>query len=80
MIVSGTEYSHLLQSNVKQLIIRSRDFAQLQVAFVATESGTKFMTVPKGNSLFLNDIEFSSTTIYIQSTSNNDVAEILELY
>ena len=80
MTVSGTEYSHSLQSNVKQLIIRSRGNGALQLAFTATESGTKYLTIPKGCSLFLGEIEFASSSLFLQSTSNNDVAEILELY
>jgi hypothetical protein len=78
--IAFTEVSHLLQTNVKQLIIRSRNLANLQIAFVSTESGTKYLTIPPGCNLKLDNIEFSSTTLYIQSSTASTTVEILELY
>ena len=76
---AGVEVSHVLQNNLFQVIIRSRVTASLQVSFVLGESGTKFITVPRGAVLTLNEINFNSRTLYIQSDTVTTV-EILELH
>ena len=45
---ANTEVSHSLQSGLKELRIRARGIAKLQYAFVSTESGTKYWTIPIG--------------------------------
>lgn len=77
---SGTEYSHSLTANLKQLIIRSRGIAKLQISFTNGESGTKYITIPKGSNLSLIDLDFISKTLYLQSDTNSTTVEILELY
>ena len=77
---SDTEYSHALTTNLKQCIIRSRQFAKLQVCFVSAESGSKYITIPKGTSLSLNDLDFTGKTLYLQSDTSSVTVEILELY
>jgi hypothetical protein len=78
--LASTEVSHVLQSNVKRIVLRARNLAKLQVAFVATESGTKYITVPKGVTLDLDGIDLSSSTIYVQSDKASTTVEILETY
>lgn len=75
---TGSEVSHGLQNNLFQVIIRARA-GTLQVSFVSGESGSKFFTVPKGCSLTLDDLNFNSRTLYIQSDTVT-VVEILELH
>jgi len=77
--IPASEYNHALTSNLKELIIKCRGTAKLQIAFNATESGTKFFTIPKGVSLALDGLEFSSKTLYLQ-TDKADTVEIVELY
>ena len=76
---TSTEFSHALQAGLKQIVVRSRVLATLQLAFVATESGTKYITLKPGTVLELNDLDFSSKTLYVQSDTITTV-EILELY
>lgn len=76
---AATEVSHALNDNLRAVIIKSRNTAKLQVAFTATESGTKFVTIHKGTALCLNDLELDSETLYIQSDIATTV-EILELH
>lgn len=76
---TGTEYSHALQSGLKQITVRSRVLATVQIAFVSTESGTKYLTLKPGTVLHLSDIDFTSQTIYLQSDTITTM-EIMELY
>lgn len=75
----STEESHSLQDSLKSIIIRSRDTAKLQVAFTATESGTKYLTIPGNATLALDALEFSGKILYVQSNQVTTV-EIVELY
>jgi len=76
--VADTEVSQVLSANVKQLLIKVRGNAKMQIAFVSTESGTKFMTVPNGSVLSLEDLKLSSTTLYLQTNKASQIIEILE--
>lgn len=80
LTLQNTEYSHPLTSNLKQCIIKARGFAKLQISFTSGDSGTKFLTIPNGTSLSLNDLDFTSKTLYLQSDTSSVVVEILELY
>lgn len=76
----ATEVSHVLQSSVKRIVMRARNYAQLQIAFVSTESGTNYITIPQGATLDLDGIDFLSKTVYVQSNKASTTVEILELY
>lgn len=78
--LANTEYSHALTSGLKQLIIRSRGRAKLQVAFVSGQSGTNFITIPGGANLSLEGLEFTGKTVYVQANQASTIVEILELY
>lgn len=80
LTLANTEYSHVLQNKLRQLIIRSREDARLQIAFVSGESSTKFFTVRGGNALILADVDFNGETLYLQANKTNSTVEILELY
>lgn len=75
----NTEFSHALQAGLKGLIIRNRDRADTKITFTSGESGTKYLTLKGGSVLSLNDLDFSSKTIYAQSDTIS-VLEIMELY
>ena len=65
---ANTEYSITLPSTVKQFHMRVRENnALLKFTFTATESGTKYFTVPRGTS-FTSTPLTSSLTIYFQAT------------
>jgi len=79
--IANTEISHVLQLNLKQLIVKARtNGAKLKVSFVVGESGTKYVTIYPGCVLTLTDLGFSASTLYIQSSKVSTVVEILELY
>jgi hypothetical protein len=76
---AATEVSHALVSGVKTVIFRARGNSDLQFAFTATESGTKFMTVKRRNSIEISGIMLTGATLYIQSNTAPETVEILEL-
>ncbi len=74
----NTEVSHILAANLKTIIIRNRDKADMQLAFVITESATKYLTIKAGAVISLERLEFSGQILYIQSPKIS-IVEILEL-
>jgi hypothetical protein len=79
--LAATEVSEAIGTSTKQLLIRARSprNAQLQFAFVATESSTKFITIPKGNSFNIESVNINSTILYLQSDQPNTIVEILQI-
>lgn len=80
LTTSGVEQSLVLNNNLRGIIIRSRDLSTLQLAFVSGESSTKYLTIKPRAVLSLEDLEFATSTLYIQADSDNTIVEILELY
>lgn len=76
-LLSGTEYSQLLNNNTKQILIRARNASKVNVAFIATNTSTLFITVNAGCSLVLDALLFSGT-VYVSCSKNNEIVEILE--
>lgn len=79
IISANNEQSFALSANLKKIIIRLREFADLKISFVATESGTKYLTIPRGCTLVLDEISFTGKILYYQSALANATVEILEL-
>lgn len=77
---ANTEVTHVLSLNLKEIMIKARGNAKLQFTFTALESGTKFVTIPKGTAHILSDLDFAAETLYIQSSLAGETVEILELF
>lgn len=75
--LANTEYSQTLTSNTKSFIIRARNLAKLQIAFISGNSGTTFMTIPPGVSYAQDNISYGGT-IYFQSSKPSTIVEIVE--
>ncbi len=76
---AGTEYSQLLTTGTKKIIIKVRATkTKLKYSFVAGESGTKFITVGKNSSREINGLDLTSKTIYFQTNKDNQTVEIEE--
>ena len=73
------EVTHTLQDEVKQIIIRNRDYLKTQIAFEVNESGTNFFTIGRGNTLALDSLFFTGESIYLQCPASC-VVEIIEFY
>ena len=76
---TGSEFSHSLTNNLKQLMVRSRVGATIQFAFTVSESGTKYATIEKKAVLKMEALDFSSKVLYLQADKTG-IVEILELY
>lgn len=74
---SNVEVSQALSTDTKQLLIRVRGNAKLQLAFNVGESGTNYLTIPAGASLTLTELK-TSATLYLQTDKNSQIIEILE--
>ena len=79
ILLAATEYSHVLNDAVKQVIIRCRESATIQYCFVALQSNSVFMTLPKHNTMGLDLIKFTGKTLYFRSDVGSVVLEVLEL-
>jgi hypothetical protein len=77
-VTINTEFSQALSADTKKYLIRARGNATIQLAFVATESATKFITIPKGVSYTEESLDLDSTTLYMQVDKVSEVIEILE--
>ena len=75
--LADTEVEQALNGGVKQLVIRVRGMADLKLAFVSTESGTKYITIPSGCSLCFDGILFSGK-LCMQTNKPSQVVEVLE--
>jgi hypothetical protein len=76
--LANTEGSHTLEDETKAFIIRTRDRATLQIAFVATESSTKYITIPPNATYTEDSLELTGKTLYFQTDIPNSDVEILE--
>lgn len=78
MATAGTEYSQALPANLKKVVIRSRNFGTLKIAFVAagTTAGPYF-SIPAGSSYAIDAIYLFDAVLKVNSDSASDVAEIL---
>ena len=75
---AATEVSHALQTNLRRLMVKVRGLAHMQLAFVSTESSTKYITIPGGSMYHEDAIKLSGKTLYFQLNSAPNVVEILE--
>jgi hypothetical protein len=80
LATQNTEYNHTLITNMRGIIIRTRGFEELKIAFVSGDSSIKYTTIPKGSSLSLDGLDFTGKILYMQSPNNNVIVEILETY
>ena len=76
---ADTEVSLALTGTTKGLLIRSRNVGRLQIGFNATESGSNYLTLNRGCVYSITGIEWTSSTIYLQSNII-DTIEIVEYY
>jgi len=76
---AGVEESQALSTGTRQILIKTRsNNAEMQIAFVATQSATLFVTVPAGCSYFDSDLNLTGVTIFIQTNKSSQTIEIRE--
>jgi hypothetical protein len=76
--VAATEVTLSLPATMVQFTLRSRTrLAKLQIAYVATESGTKFVTIYPGKVYERKNIDpTAGLTLYIQSNKASTTLEL----
>ena len=79
MPLANTEYSLVLQSGLKQIIIKSRNNSEIKICFVSGESNTNYVTIKPRAVLTLDGLSFSGFTLYSQ-TNTATIMEIVELF
>lgn len=79
MPAANTEYDFVLPTNTKRFMLKLRGSAGLRVAYVAGESavGGDYLTVPSGCSYTESDLTLTSITIYFQSGTASQTAEVV---
>lgn len=78
MALAGTEYSYVLPTNCKQFMIKLRGSGTLQFSYVSGESGTTYMEIPRYCFYAESDLNLNAaTTLYFQSSSASQVAELI---
>lgn len=74
---ADTEVSLAIPDGTRKMTVRVRGTANAQFAFVATESGTKYITIPRGSNYSEDGLNTSSLTLYIQTDSASQIIEVL---
>lgn len=72
---AGTEYSQAV-TDIRKFVMRVRGIADLQVAFNSGESGTTYISVPRGCTFTQDGLNYTGT-IYFQTSKDAQVVEIL---
>ena len=74
--LASTEVSLALPSNCKEFILRSRGREEVKLAYTATESGTKFLTV-RGTAVYRDSNFYAAQTIYFQTSVPGAIIEVV---
>jgi hypothetical protein len=74
--LANTEYSYLLNRDVKKFLLQDRGTNDIKLAFKEGESGTNYFTL-KGASVYFEDGICGPIWLYMQSPSTDSVVEII---
>lgn len=78
MPVSGTEYSYTVPTGAKQFLVKLQSLAVLQLAYVSGQSGTTYITVPRGCFYAESDLTLTApVTLYFQANTATQVLEVV---
>ena len=77
--LAATEYSLILQPNLKQLRIKARERAELKIAFLSGETFTNFWTIWSSTCDNIDGLTFNQT-LYLQSNKSSTTVEVMEIY
>ena len=72
----NTEQSQALPTNCKGFTIKSREAAELKLAYAENDSGSNYITI-KRRAFFKDENFYENQTIYFQSPQTGDVVEIV---
>jgi hypothetical protein len=73
----NTEYSYTFSANTKKILIKPRIDSNVKFSYISGQSGTTFITIPKGNTFSLDQLNLNGVTIYFQTDKPSNTLEIL---
>jgi hypothetical protein len=73
---ANIEQSLVLPTSVSGYLVRVREGAELKLTHVATESGTKYMTIPK-RATHTDEHSYTGATLYFQSPTAGVTVEVV---
>ena len=76
MTLADTEYSQVLPQGTVKFLVQNRGQYDTKLSFVATTSGTNYMTV-KAGMVYYEDMVETSRTLYFQCPTAGQVLEII---
>ena len=77
MTTGDTEYNYALPAGTQKVLIKLRGTgAVCKLAYVSGQSGTTYLTIPAGSSKTIEGIKGTAMTLYFQSPTASQVAEI----
>jgi len=77
MTTADTEYEFAIATSTTKLLIKLRDpGATLKLSYEENKSGTVYLTIPAGATKSLDNVYFNSKTLYFQSPTASQIAEI----
>lgn len=77
MPTAATEYSWTVPDGAKQFLIKGRILDEIQFSYMAGQSGTLYITIPRGCHYEESDVSTTSKTLYLQSAQGGQVLEVL---
>jgi hypothetical protein len=77
VVIADEEYYQDFSPSTKKFTIRSRQNAVLKVAFSIGETGTNYITIPRGMTYCEDGIDFSGT-VFFRSDTPDIIVEVLE--
>lgn len=80
LTTNSTEYSQALPAGMHYFEVSCRSMNDMKLAFISGQSGTTYVTIPAGTVRYFRGRFFTIATgliIYLQSPSDNVIAEIL---
>ena len=75
---ANTEYSYALPDGTRRFSVKLWDLgADLKICFVASDSSSTYVTLPGGRTYNELEVKGSGNTLYFQSPTAGQVAEVL---
>jgi len=73
---ANTEQSLTLETNLKQILIKVREEAELKFTLASGESGTNYLTLEPYNTYCREDLDLAAGVLYFQSPTSGVTLEI----
>ena len=78
MTSANTEYSYTIPNQTTKLFFKLRGTAATaKLTWTESGSGTTYLTIPAGGTFVLDNVFFVGKTLYFQSATASQVAEII---